>query len=424
MKLLNKIERMRIRIFIIVASQILLGATFLFSGFVKSVDVYGTSYKIADYLNTFGCAHLHHFATPMAFILITWELMLGISILIGILPKVTSKLSLVTMIFMTLLTLYIAIFNPVDDCGCFGDAFTLSNWGTFVKNLILLICSFLLVNGYLKIKTFISPHLQKIAICYFIVFWGIHLFYNYCYEPIFDFRQYHAGTNLTQVHKSSLKDKIKLVYKKNDIEQTFTESDAPLGDSTWTYVRTEVEPVHSMRKSDIYDFALNEAIISDNKVEYIDITEELFADSDYSYMLVATSLQNLSENDYSKFAAIVSYCKRYEYSVYLLTSDTSDRILSNYDINSMQYIRLCTIDYKTLSTINRTNTGLFVMQQGKILAKWTGNSFQKEDIQSNENHIAEAPSNQSEKRFLMFLLSFVLSVSILKYIDSRSTLIQ
>ena len=415
---------MRIKTSMIVASQLLLGATFLLSGFVKSVDVYGTSFKISDYLNVFGCDYLQSFSTPIAFLLVGWELLLGISILTGILPKIVSKLSLVTVIFMTFLTLYIAIFNPVSDCGCFGDAFILSNWTTFIKNFVLLICALLIANDSLKIKTFFSSRIQKIVICYFSIFWSVHLLYNYHYEPIFDFRQYHVGTNLTQMHKSSLKDKIKLVYKRDEIEQIFTEFDAPLGDSTWTYVRTEVEPVHSIKKTNIYDFALNEAIISDNKIEYVDITEELFADSDYSYMLVAANLQKLSENDYSKFAAIVSYCKRYEYPVYLLTSDTSDRILSNYDISNMQYIRLCTIDYKTLSTINRTNTGLFIMQQGKILAKWTGNSFQKEYIQSDENHIEEAPSNHSGKRFLMFLLSFVLSVSILKCIDSRFTLIQ
>ena len=213
MKLLNKIERMRIKTFMIVASQLLLGATFLFSGFVKSVDVYGTSFKILDYLNAFGCGYLQLFSTPIAFILIGWELMLGVSVLMGILPKIVSKLSLVTMAFMTFLTLYIAVFNPVNDCGCFGDAFTLSNWATFVKNLVLLICSLLMVNVPLKIKTFFSYRLQKIVICYFGIFWGVHLFYNYYHEPIFDFRQYHVGTNLTQVHKSSSKDNIKLISK-------------------------------------------------------------------------------------------------------------------------------------------------------------------------------------------------------------------
>lgn len=415
---MNKIERMRIKTFMIVASQILLGATFLFSGFVKSVDVYGTSYKIADYLNAFGCAHLHHLATPMAFILITWELMLGISILIGILPRVTSKLSLITMIFMTLLTLYIAIFNPVDDCGCFGDAFTLSNWGTFVKNLVLLICSFLLVNGYLKIKTFVSPHLQKIIICYFLIFWGIHLFYNYCYEPIFDFRQYHVGTNLTQVHKNSSKEKINLVYKKNGIEQTFTEHNAPLGDSTWIYVRTEIESTRSISRSEIYDFAINEALIIDSKVEYVDITDELLADSEYSFMLVATGLQDLYEYDYRKFAEIISYCKNNEYPVYLLTSATSAEILEKY-AESPQYVRICTVDYKTLNTINRTNSGLFVMRQGQILAKWTGNSFLRSEVQAIESYIKEAPSNQSKTRFLMFFALFILSIFIFKFIDIR-----
>ena len=124
-----------IRIF----SRILVGIVFIFSGFVKSIDPLGSTYKFIDYFNAFHMSFLEGMALPLAILLSTLELVLGISLLLGYRMKIASKILLVFMTFFTILTLILALTNPVHDCGCFGDALILTNWQTFWKNVILMV---------------------------------------------------------------------------------------------------------------------------------------------------------------------------------------------------------------------------------------------------------------------------------------------
>ncbi len=122
----------------VVLSRILVGATFVFSGLMKAVDPLGFTYKIQDYLIELGLTALFPLALPAAVLMVTAEFALGAFLLLGIYRKWTTRLVLLFMIFFTPFTLWVAIANPVEDCGCFGDAFVISNWQTFYKNLLLL----------------------------------------------------------------------------------------------------------------------------------------------------------------------------------------------------------------------------------------------------------------------------------------------
>lgn len=117
--------------------RFLLGGTFIFSGFVKAVDPYGTFYKLQDYLTAFGI--IGWFPSALLFfvgiLLAAVEFCVGVYMFLGIRKTVSAWLALLLMIFMTPLTLYLAIADPVSDCGCFGDAVVLTNWQTFGKTL-------------------------------------------------------------------------------------------------------------------------------------------------------------------------------------------------------------------------------------------------------------------------------------------------
>lgn len=70
-----------------------------------------------------------------------FEFTLGIYLFFGIRRRVAPLLMLLLMSFLTPLTLWLAIANPISDCGCFGDAVVLTNWETFFKNIVLLIAA-------------------------------------------------------------------------------------------------------------------------------------------------------------------------------------------------------------------------------------------------------------------------------------------
>ena len=123
------------------ACRFLLAAAFIFSGFVKAVDPLGSQYKIQDYLEAFGMISWFPSFFPLlaAVILSAIEFSVGVCMFFGIRKTTTTILALLIMLFMTPLTLYLALKNPVSDCGCFGDAWVLTNWETFGKNIVLLI---------------------------------------------------------------------------------------------------------------------------------------------------------------------------------------------------------------------------------------------------------------------------------------------
>ena len=110
--------------------RVLIGVVFIFSGFVKAVDPMGGAIKIDDYLSAFGLEALQPFSVVMSFNLSAIEFTLGVCTLLGVYRRYVSFLVLLFMAFMTPLTLYLALFNPVSDCGCFGDAIVLTNWET------------------------------------------------------------------------------------------------------------------------------------------------------------------------------------------------------------------------------------------------------------------------------------------------------
>ena len=177
--------------------RLLIGVVFIFSGFVKAVDPVGGAIKIGEYLASFGLDMLQPFTVLLSFNLSAIEFALGVCMLLGVYRRYVSFLVLVFMAFMTPLTLYLALFDPVSDCGCFGDAFTLTNWQTFWKNVFLFFMAYLVFYRRKQFKSIYNFLEQTVLLFGSIIFIGCVEGYSYRHLPIIDFRPYAIGSNIS-----------------------------------------------------------------------------------------------------------------------------------------------------------------------------------------------------------------------------------
>ncbi|MEE3446046.1 MAG: MauE/DoxX family redox-associated membrane protein, partial [Prevotella sp.] len=164
-------------------ARLLLAVTFILSGFVKAVDPLGTQYKIRDYLNAMHLGqYVPDYLTLGASVTISaMEFLIGICLLFAIHRRLVSKFLVVLMSVMTLLTLWLALTDPISDCGCFGDAIVLTNWQTFWKNVVLLAAAILVALWPKDMARMISLSNQWIVFNYstlFILFIAIWCLYD------------------------------------------------------------------------------------------------------------------------------------------------------------------------------------------------------------------------------------------------------
>lgn len=354
-------------------ARTLLALTFLFSGFVKAVDPLGTVYKIEDYLKAFGgwFTDLMPLAGIAAVLLILIEWLLGVCMLANVRTKWTSWLSLVFYLVMTPLTLWIALTNPVSDCGCFGDAIVLTNWQTFWKNVVLLSLAICLVICRKAI-----PQLWKGWVEIIIAFVGASIaggimLYSYNHLPPMDFRPYKVGNHiptLMEVPEGAPVDEyqITLIYEKDGIEQEFTLENYPKGDDSWTFVDQKSVLIKKGYEPPIHDFEIL-------TMNFEDITYDIIESEQAITLITMYDLDKTNRTQAAKLMDIYQACMDRGEQCYFLTGSGEEQIYAfgeeiGMDMENIEST-FCTIDPVTLKTIVRANPGMFVVQNGTILEK-------------------------------------------------------
>lgn len=415
--------------FIVATARILLGITFVFSGFVKAVDPIGFVYKIEDYLISFQLTLFIPLALTFAIALILLEFLLGVLILLGLYRKTATSFAVLLMAVMTPLTLYIALANPVEDCGCFGDALVISNWATFYKNIVLIAFAIFLLVYHKRIKPLFTNKTKNLVVGFVFLFSLLFCLYNILYIPIIDFRPYKVGVNIPEqmeddVSKGDVYENI-YIYEKDGLEKEFTEDNFPWEDSTWTFVDYKSKLIKEGEQPLIDDFHLLAYIedIDGAFVESGDITHDVLS-MPFSLFVVSLSLNEANQKAMAQIVDLAHYATNNNIDLHIVTSSDAKSIQQWHKRWGSPTLSYAMMDELTLKTIVRSNPGLLLLNEGMIVGKWSSRNLPSvsqldeitTQIKLGENSL---PNNNSLASLLIICAIFVIPLLVVKWHDTK-----
>ncbi len=357
-------------------SRFVLAVVFIFSGFVKAIDPLGTQYKIQDYIDAFGWVGVFPDFVPFlaSALLGMLEFCLGVYLFFGIRRIIAPRAVVVVMAIMTPLTFWLALDNPVSDCGCFGDAVVLSNWETFWKNVILLAMSVVVLKWRKRIFPLVTTRFDWLIALYGFIY--IFCMTIYCYRelPVFDFRPYHVGADIRQgmeipEGKEPTVYETRFILQKDGVEKEYTLDNYP--DSTWTFVDSRTVVKKQGYEPPIHDFSMM------NYEDGEDITERVLSDENYTFLLVAHQLGLADDSKIDLINELYDYSLDNGYAFYCLTSSSDEDIMKWQENTGAEY-PFCLMDNITLKTMIRSNPGLILLKEGKVIRKWSVNNIPDE----------------------------------------------
>ncbi|HNQ12256.1 MAG TPA: DoxX family protein [Bacteroidia bacterium] len=348
-------------------ARFIVGVLFIISGFIKANDALGFAYKLDEYFLVFHTPFLSAISLYLAMFICVLEIALGVATLIGYRMNLVSWLLLILIVFFTFLTFYSAYFNVVKDCGCFGDAIKLTPWGSFKKDIFLLVFILIIFIRRHKIKAILSDSNGRLVYYSAIVLSSVFTIYTYRYLPIIDFRPFAPGKSIIEgmsIPDDAPRDSVVMyfIYEKDGQQFEFTVDQLPEDLDQYTFVDRKDKVLKEGYKPPITDFSIND-------FEGTSYTEEFLNKEGYVFILVAYDLEKTNLDVQSEINAFADIALKEGHSFIGLTSTSPDRTeeLRHELSNPFQYY-FC--DGTVLKTMIRSNPGLILMKGGTIITYW------------------------------------------------------
>ncbi len=366
---------MKIVLFI---SRVVVALVFIFSGIVKCIDPTGTAIKIDDYFVAWSMEVPFAVSMVLSVVQSVVEFAVGAMLLVRSWHKYASWCALLFMVLYMPLTLYIAIANPVTDCGCFGDAVKMTNWQTFFKNLVLLPMTILLVRDARNYKNKNVARDTVSALAFVVL--GLYVCKSgITDEPQIDFRPYAVGVNIPKAMEipedaAQPEYSTTFVLEKDGKQQEFDEVNYPYNDSTWHFVTSKTEVISEGYVPPIKDFALADR--DDNVV-----TEDILHSAEPIVLAISPRLEDISEEHFEMLKTLQNAARDAGRQFYIITA-TVDK-MSEFESRAEMGFDFLSADEIMLKTITRANPGIIVLNEGTIVAKYHPDHIEAADLFGN-----------------------------------------
>ncbi len=376
------------------------GCLMLFSGYVKAIDPMGTAFKIQQYLAEFPFLE---FLAPLALFgsvsMIILELVLGAALVLGVYRKLTVWTFVPLMFVFTLMTGYTSVTGNVTDCGCFGDFLKLKPFVSFLKDIGLSVATFFLIWKWKDITPlFPSSNYRAdtsagtsapvklynkwigIGIVGFVAVASTLFCFSNFYTglPSTDFRPFKNGTNLLEAKAAAEADKpISITYYTLTNTETKEEKEIPSTEyaknqeywkkpTPWVLdkSRTRNEEIYAGSDSKLLEFEYQNS-------EGLDVMEETMTNPDYSFMVVSYSRKKASKSGFKTVNNIINAAEKDGKKAFCVTKfQANEGEIDEFRHSIQAAYPFYTADDIMLKTIIRSNPGLILLKNGKIIRKF------------------------------------------------------
>lgn len=348
--------------------RVAVGCVFIFSGVVKGLDPYGTVIKIGEYLHAMGIEWLSPLAGVACVALVSVEVALGVALVVGAWPKIVASIVLVFNLFYTVLTLWLAVANPIGDCGCFGDVVVLSNWQTFWKNVALLVASavvWVVLRGDRGAKWTLWTSLGAGVLTALVAT------YSLCELPLIEKFPFGEGVDLRALvmEEPSEQEQSGGVVCRNvatgEVETFDLNDPAWWDESVWEFVKMEgaSEPSDDRVAVTGRDFVLSD--------EQGDLTADVLEFEGTTRMVCVQLVDRVKAEWWSRVAEDIDYALGRGERVVVVTASEighATEVLSRVGVDVVN-VEVCNMDITTLQVFLRAPSGVVVMKDGVIVEK-------------------------------------------------------
>ncbi len=348
-------------------SRFAVGALFVFSGFVKAVDPRGTAIKLDKYYIAWSdqvgdwVLNLSALSLPLSYLIVSFELILGVFLIVNYRKKLTINLLLGVIVFFTMLTFYTAKTGEPSDCGCFGDFMVIEPWTSFYKDIVLLALILVLYKwqdllgfGFKGVKADITVFLIS------LLTFGFSL-YNIVQLPLIDFRPYAIDSDLKTLTLGVEPDYGYLLSSKLNPSETITIDDEDLTSE----VLNKYDYVDQVELKAGVPPKVLEFRIENNEGD--NLTKKILKGE--SALIFARKISKLDQLKFNELGEMCSALKEKGFKVYLVngfSKETAQK--SGFDFNEVDAV-FGTIDEDLSKAMIRSNFGLIRLRDGIVKSK-------------------------------------------------------